>query len=131
MYRRKPSYRRRYVRKTPYKRTYGKKIARLRKPMRRAVVHQINRKAETKMDYTNYPDYPIDPANLTRCDIMGNIIKGSDSDARIGDVVNLANVKIKYEIQVREGTQYEGTHTVSEPQFIITAEGRRQPYVGR
>lgn len=80
--------------------------------MRRAVIHQINRKAETKMNYYNPSQYNLDPSSLYRHDLMGLINKGALGTTRIGDVVNVANIKVKYEIELSGVTQYEGTKTV-------------------
>ncbi|AUT11888.1 capsid protein [Varroa mite associated virus 1] len=125
MYARKYSYRRRpTVRRYGSKRrTYGKRIAKLRKPMRRAVVHVMNRRVETKYFYsTPGPYYPA-PQELWRTDLLSAIPKGTLGSQRIGDVVNIANVQVKYQVTITGVTETQGTTTVTT-HFLNSGGGK-------
>lgn len=99
VYRSRMPYRRRYVRKYTgvRRKSYGKRIARMRKPTRRAVVHIMNRRTETKMMYNLYTSNPLfSPLDPQEVELLSPMLNGSGSNQRIGDVINLANIKIKY-----------------------------------
>lgn len=128
---RRPTYRRRYVRrmnKTPYR----KRIAKMGVPKRRAVVHLINKRVETKRNYQSYTGNLPDANVPYSCEMLQPILNGTASDARIGDAINLANLKITYRYNVSGRLERDFSHKVTHnPTFINTAGGRRQPDVGR
>lgn len=125
---RRPTYRRRYVRrynKTPYK----KRIAKMGAPKRRAVVHLMNKRVETKMNYQfDTATNVVDAAIPFEVNVLTSIVEGTASDARIGDVINLANIKVKYKWTVGGRIGRDATVNVRTTIYIY---GRREAAAGR